>query len=294
MRSEAPDVPGSTPRVPRVTPTVIHTGLDFGEGPRWHDGRLWFSDFFRYGVFTLDGGVEERVVDVRGQPSGLGWLPDGRMLVVSMLDRRLLVWDGVRLETHADLSQVSEHECNDLVVAADGTAYVSSFGFDLNGGGEPRPTRMIVVSPDGEVRLGDDDVWFPNGSVITPDGVLIVGETFASRYTAYDLDGTGMPVNRRIWAEVEGLTPDGCCLDAEGRIWSADPVAKRVALVAEGGRVLEEIPTEQSAVACMLGGHDRRTLHILTSKGTKPERVAGAGTGRIETVRVEVPGVGLP
>ena len=272
MRSEAPDVPGSTPRVPRVTPTVIHTGLDFGEGPRWHDGRLWFSDFFRYGVFTLDGGVEERVVDVR----------------------RLLVWDGVRLETHADLSQVSEHECNDLVVAADGTAYVSSFGFDLNGGGEPRPTRMIVVSPDGEVRLGDDDVWFPNGSVITPDGVLIVGETFASRYTAYDVDGTGMPVNRRIWAEVEGLTPDGCCLDAEGRIWSADPVAKRVALVAEGGRVLEEIPTEQSAVACMLGGDDRRTLHILTSKGTKPERVAGAGTGRIETVRVEVPGVGLP
>jgi len=277
-----------------VTPTVIHTGLDFGEGPRWHDGRLWFSDFFRHGVFTLDGGVEDRVLDVPGQPSGLGWLPDGRLLVVSMLDRRLLVWDGETLDTHADLSAVSEHECNDLVVAPDGTAYVSTFGFDLHGGGEPRPTQMVVVSPDGAVRLGADDVWFPNGSVITPEGTLIVGETFASRYTAYDLDATGMPVNRRVWAEVEGLTPDGCCLDAEGRIWSADPVAKRVVLIAEGGRVIEEITTEQSAVACMLGGEDRRTLHILTSKGTKPERVAGAGTGRIETLRVEVPGVGLP
>ena len=277
-----------------MTPTIIHRGLDFGEGPRWHDGRLWFSDFFRHGVFTLDGDHEELVVEVPGQPSGLGWLPDGRLLVVSMLDKRLLVWDGERLAVHADLSAVSEHECNDLVVGADGTAYVSTFGFDLHGGAEPRPTRMVVVSPDGTVRVADDEVWFPNGSVITPEGRLIVGETFASRYTSYALDDTGMPVDRRIWAEVEGLTPDGCCLDAEGRIWSADPVARRVVLIEEGGRVVEEVATEQSAVACMLGGDDGRTLFILTSKGTKPERVAGAGTGRVETIRVEVPGAGRP
>lgn len=274
--------------------TIVHRGLDFGEGPRWHGNRLWFSDFFRHGVFTLDGDREKLVVEVPGQPSGLGWLPDGRLLVVSMLDRRLLVWDGAQLTEHADLAAVSEHECNDLVVGPDGTAYVSTFGFDLHGGAEPRPTRMVVVSPEGEVRVASDEVWFPNGSVITPEGRLIVGETFASRYTSYALDATGMPVDRRVWAEVEGLTPDGCCLDAEGRIWSADPVARRVVLIEEGGRVLHEIPTEQSAVACMLGGPDRRTLFILTSKGTKPDRVAGAGTGRIETVRVEVPGAGLP
>jgi sugar lactone lactonase YvrE len=277
-----------------MEPTIVLRGLDFGEGPRWHEGRLWFSDFFRHGVFTLDGDREDLVVEVPGQPSGLGWLPDGRLLVVSMLDRRLLVWDGAHLQEYADLTAVSEHECNDLVVGPDGTAYVSTFGFDLHGGAEPRPTRMVIVSPDGEVRVASDEVWFPNGSVITPEGRLIVGETFASRYTSYALDATGMPVDRRVWAEVEGLTPDGCCLDAEGRIWSADPVARRVVLIEEGGRVLHEIPTEQSAVACMLGGPDRRTLFILTSKGTKPERVAGAGTGRIETVRVEVPGAGLP
>ena len=274
--------------------TIVHRGLDFGEGPRWHGNRLWFSDFFRHGVFTLDGDREDLVVEVPGQPSGLGWLPDGRLIVVSMLDRRLLVWDGAQLAEHADLTAVSEYECNDLVVGPDGTAYVSTFGFDLHGGAEPRPTRMVVVSPEGEVRVASDEVWFPNGSVITPEGRLIVGETFASRYTSYALDATGMPVDRRVWAEVEGLTPDGCCLDAEGRIWSADPVARRVVLIEEGGRVLHEIPTEQSAVACMLGGPDRRTLFILTSKGTKPDRVAGAGTGRIETVRVEVPGAGLP
>jgi sugar lactone lactonase YvrE len=277
-----------------MEPTVVLRELDFGEGPRWHEGRLWFSDFFRHGVFTLDGDREDLVVEVPGQPSGLGWLPDGRLLVVSMLDRRLLVWDGAHLQEYADLTAVSEHECNDLVVGPDGTAYVSTFGFDLHGGAEPRPTRMVIVSPDGEVRVASDEVWFPNGSVITPEGRLIVGETFASRYTSYALDATGMPVDRRVWAEVKGLTPDGCCLDAEGRIWSADPVARRVVLIEEGGRVLHEIPTEQSAVACMLGGPDRRTLFILTSKGTKPERVAGAGTGRIETVRVEVPGAGLP
>ena len=274
--------------------TIVHRGLDFGEGPRWHGNRLWFSDFFRHGVFTLDGDREDLVVEVPGQPSGLGWLPDGRLLVVSMLDRRLLVWDGAQLAEHADLTAVSEHECNDLVVGPDGTAYVSTFGFDLHGGAEPRPTQMVVVSPEGEVRVASDEVWFPNGSVITPEGRLIVGETFASRYTSYALDATGMPVDRRVWAEVEGLTPDGCCLDAEGRIWSADPVARRVVLIEEGGRVLHEIPTEQSAVACMLGGPDRRTLFILTSKGTKPERVAGAESGRIEMVRVEVPGAGLP
>ena len=278
--------------------TVVHTGLDFGEGPRWHDGLLWFSDFFRHGVFTLDaGGTETRRWTVEARPSGLGWLPDGRLLIVSMADRRLLRAEGDRLVEHADLSDVSSHDCNDLVVGPDGTAYVSIFGFDLHADPpeEPRPTHLVVVSPGGEVRVTADELWFPNGAVITPDGAtLIVGESFGRRYSAYRIDATGMPIERRTWADLGDRVPDGCCLDAEGAIWFADPVGRRVVRVAEGGEVLDEVATDRSAVACALGGEDRRTLYVLTSKGTRPDRVAGAATGRIETVRVDVPGVGWP
>lgn len=278
--------------------TTLLTGLDFGEGPRWHDGRLWFSDFFRYGVFTVDErGVEERILTVEGRPSGIGWLPDGTMLVVSMADRRLLrVADG-RASTYVDLAAYSAYDCNDLVVGPDGTAYVSIFGFDLHAEPpmEPRPTHLIVVSPDGSVRVTEDELWFPNGAVITSDGtMLIVGESFGRRYSAFRLDSTGMPIDRRVWAELGSRVPDGCCLDAEGAIWFADPVNRAVTRVAEGGEVLEEIPTEQSAVACALGGDDRKTLFVLTSKGTNPARVAGTATGRIEMTRVDIAGVGLP
>lgn len=280
------------------TTTVVHTGLDFGEGPRWHDGLLWYSDFFRHGVFTLDAdGTETRRWTVEARPSGLGWLPDGRMLIVSMADRRLLRSEGDTLVVHADLSEVSSHDCNDLVVGPDGTAYVSIFGFDLHADPPegPRPTHLVVVSPDGEVRVTDDELWFPNGAVITPDGsTLIVGESFGRRYSTYRIDATGMPVDRRTWADLGDRVPDGCCLDAEGAIWFADPVGRRVVRVAEGGAVLDEVATDRSAVACALGGDDRRTLYVLTSKGTRPDRVAGAATGRVETVRVDVPGVGWP
>ncbi|MGA1344369.1 MAG: SMP-30/gluconolactonase/LRE family protein [Ilumatobacteraceae bacterium] len=278
--------------------TVALTGLDFGEGPRWHDSLLWYSDFFRHGVFTLDAeGNETRRWTVEARPSGLGWLPDGRMLIVSMADRRLLRSEGDRLVVHADLSDVSTHDCNDLVVGPDGTAYVSIFGFGLHDDPpeEPRPTHLVVVSPDGTVRTTADELWFPNGAVITPDGgTLIVGESFGRRYSAYRLDDSGMPVERRTWAELGDRVPDGCCLDAEGAIWFADPVGRRVVRVVEGGEVLEEVATDRSAVACALGGEDRRTLYVLTSKGTRPERVDGAGTGRVETVQVDVPGAGWP
>ena len=281
---------------PRLTTAL--TGLDFGEGPRWHADRLWFSDFYRYGVFTLDAdGVEERIWTVEGRPSGLGWMPDDTMLIVSMADRRLLRSDGDRLVTHADLSDFSTHDCNDLVVGPDGTAYVSIFGFDLHADppDEPCPTHLIVVSPDGTIRTTADDLWFPNGAVITPDGsTLIVGESFGRRYSAYSIDSTGMPVDRRTWADLGTRVPDGCCLDADGAIWFADPVNRAVTRVAEGGEILDEITTDRSAVACALGGVDRRTLHVLTSKGTSPSRVAGAATGRIETARVDVAGVGWP
>ena len=277
---------------------TVLTGLDFGEGPRWHDGALWFSDFFRHGVFTVDsGGVETRRWTVEGRPSGLGWMPDGSMLIVSMLDRLLLREQHGELSIYADLSGVSSHECNDLVVGSDGTAYVSIFGFDLHADPpvEPQPTHLVVVSPDGTIRVTDDELWFPNGAVITPDGeTLIVGESFGRRYSAFRLDSTGMPTERRVWADLGDRVPDGCCLDVDGAIWFADPVNREVTRVAEGGEILESIPTGQSAVACALGGEDRRTLYVLTSRGTKPSKVAGMATGRIEAATVDVPGVGLP
>ena len=280
------------------TTTIIHTGLQFGEGPRWHDGKLWFSDFFRYGVFTLDAeGREERVLTVEARPSGLGWLPNGDLLVVSMSDQKILRYDGSATTVHADLSAVSDHDCNDMVVGPDGTAYVSIFGFDLHADPpvEPEAAHLVVVSPDGTVRTGNKELMFPNGAVITPDGsTLIVGESYGRRYSAYTIAEDGMAVDHRVWADLDGLVPDGCCLDAEGAIWFADPVHKKVVRVKEGGEVLDDISTDQSAVACMLGGPNGTTLFVLTSKGTHPSRVDGTSTGRIETAEVSVPGAGWP
>ena len=279
-----------------TAPALLHTGLDFGEGPRWHDGALWFSDFYRHGVFTLVDGIETRVATVEGQPSGLGWMPDGTLLVVSMLDRRVLRMhaDG-SLSEHADLGSLAGWHCNDMVVARDGTAYVGNFGFDLESGATPEPAALIRVTPDGVASIAADDLLFPNGTVITPDGrTLIVGETFAGRYTAFTIAADGALTDRRTWAEMPGLVPDGCALDAAGGIWFADPVNHQVARVVEGGEVTDTISLHQGAFACALGGDDRRTLYILSAGGSTPDDAAGKASGEIHTVRVEHAGAGLP
>ena len=277
--------------------TTVLTGVDFGEGPRWHEGRLWFSDFYRGGVYTLDGeGNEELQLQLDDRPSGLGWMPDGTMLVVSMVNRCVLAVgvDG-RTRTHADLSGLAAGFCNDMVVAADGTAYVGNFGFDSERGAEFATAALIRVSPEGEVSEVAADLMFPNGAVITPDGsTLIVGETYGSQYTAWDIAGDGTLSNRRLWAKVEGSAPDGCCLDAEGGIWMADFIGGRVARVVEGGEITDEIATGEHAVACMLGGDDRRTLYILRSPSSDPRVLRGKGLSAILTARVAVPGAGLP
>ncbi len=277
--------------------TTVHTGIDFGEGPRWRDGRLWFSDFYRHGVFTLDAdGTETRRLTVEQRPSGLGWMPDGTMLVVSMTDRRVLAVspDG-DVRQHADLSGVATGHCNDMVVAADGTAYVGNFGFDSEGGGEFATAALARVAADGAVSVAAEDLMFPNGSVITPDGgTLIVGETYGSRYTAFDIAADGSLHNRRLWASVDGCAPDGCCLDAEGAIWMADFGGQRVARVLEGGEITESIPTDGAAVACMLGGDDGTTLHVLVSPASHPDEVSGRGLSSIVTTTVDIPGAGRP
>ncbi|MEM7140790.1 MAG: SMP-30/gluconolactonase/LRE family protein [Actinomycetota bacterium] len=277
--------------------TLVRSGIDFGEGPRWHDGKLWFSDFYRHGVFTLDAdGTETRVVTVDQQPSGLGWMPDGTMLIVSMLDHKVLALgaDG-ELREHADLSGVATGKCNDMVVAADGTAYVGNFGFDMDGGADFAVATLAGVRPDGSVFAAASDLRFPNGSVITPDGsTLIVGETFGSRYTAFTIADDGSLSDRRVWAKIERSFPDGCCLDAQGAIWMSDVSNRRFCRVHEGGEISETIEVDQLAVACMLGGDDGRTLHLLISPGAAPEDVDGRAGSVIMTTRVDVEAAGLP
>jgi sugar lactone lactonase YvrE len=277
--------------------TVVD-GLAFPEGPRWHDGRLFFSDQHARQVLALDpaGGVEE-IVRVEGQPSGLGWTPSGEMLIVSMIDRRLLRFDGggAALSEVADLSALATFHCNDMVVSADGRAYVGNFGFDLDGGERPRPATLVAVEPDGTARIAADEMRFPNGSVITPDGrTLIVGESVAGCLTAFTIATDGTLSDRRLWAQLHGAVPDGICLDAEDAIWLACPLTNRCLRVREGGEILEEIATERQAFACMLGGEDRRTLYICTSESGPPSVTTVTRRGRIQTRRVDVAGVGLP
>ena len=277
-------------------PTVVHTGIDFGEGPRWHDERLWFSDFYRRGIFSIGGDGERRELAVDDQPSGLGWLPDGTLLYVSMTAKRVMaVSPGGEPVVHADLSQIATHFCNDMVVSVDWHAYVGNFGFDLEHQAPFEAAYLAHVAPGGEVRRVEHPLAFPNGSVITPDGsTLIVGETFGGQYTAFDLDGDGHPANPRVWAAVPGASPDGCALDANGAIWMSDFVGQRFVRVHEGGEVSAEIPVDGAAVACMLGGPNGRTLYGFVSPGSHPDEVAGKGLTKIVAVEVDTPRAGCP
>ncbi len=276
---------------------IVAEDLAFGEGPRWHDGSLWWSDMHGKTVCRLVDGEAATVCHVPGRPSGLGWLPDGRMLVVSMTDRRVLRLepDG-RLATHADLSHLAPRRCNDMVVDREGRAYVGNFGFELDGVEKPRTTVLILVEPDGSARIAADELLFPNGAVITPDGkTLVVGETMAGRLTAFDVAADGGLSNRRLWAELpNGAWPDGICLDADGAIWVASPTTADCLRVREGGEVLQRIETGRGAYACMLGGADRRTLFICTADSHDPDRQADERNARIEAFVVETPGAGLP
>jgi len=274
-------------------------GLAFPEGPRWHDGALWLSDFYQRRVLrvTADGEIQA-VVDVPGQPSGLGWLPDGRLLVVSMNDRRLLRLDGNTLVQAADLSDLAPWPCNDMLVDGQGRAYIGSFGFDLQARAPFAPANLLMVTPEGRVQVVARDMHFPNGTVLTPDGrTLIVAESYGQRLTAFDVGAGGTLANRRVWAQLagKGIGPDGICLDAEGAIWVASPVSRELLRVRQGGEVTDRIPTEGQAVACMLGGGDRRTLFVLTGRVlVTPEQSLADRSGMVWKTRVPVPGAGLP
>ncbi len=280
---------------------VLLDGLTFTEGPRWRDGkgqpgRLWFSDFYSHRVLTVDlEGNVETVAEVAQQSSGLGWTPDGTLLVVSMLDKRLLAIENGEQRVVAELSDYAGGPCNDMVVDAKGRAYVGNFGFDATQGEQFRTTVMVRVDPDGSTSVAADELAFPNGTVITPDGrTLIVAETFAGRLTAFDVGDDGSLSNRRVWAQIEGVFPDGICLDAEGAIWVANAAGHSVLRVFEGDRIERTISVgEQTAYACMLGGPERKTLFVCTCSGSGAD-VAQKTDGRIETINVDVAGAGLP
>jgi sugar lactone lactonase YvrE len=294
--------------------TVLLEGGAFFEGPRWRDGRWWVSDMYRCAVFAVTpAGDEERLLDVEGQPSGLGWLPDGDLLVVSMRDHRLLRRRGDgSITEHADLSGVCTGVLNDLVVDAHGRAWVGDFGFDLMAFDDPVPASLKRVDPDGSVTVAADGLLFPNGALVTADGnTLIVGETLANRFTAFTIDGEGALCDRRVWAQLGPevrlgpaidtleqlrVAPDGCTLDAQQHIWAADGIGGRCIRVAHGGDIVDEIraPEGLGIFACMLGGDDGRTLLLCCAPDYFEANRRDTREAVLLTTRVEVPHAGLP
>jgi sugar lactone lactonase YvrE len=279
-------------------PESFFRGLDFGEGPRWHEGRLWVSDFYANSVRSFGPTGDARVeVLLDDQPSGLGWLPSGELLVVAMTSKqvRRVGLDG-DVVLHADLSSIATGICNDMVVAPSGIAYVGNFGFDADDPGAGiRNARLAMVRPDGSTSVAAEEMQFPNGSVIAPDGrTLIVGESIGARYTAFTIDGDGALSDRRTWAETPGRAPDGCALDEEGAIWMADVATGDCFRIAEGGDVLGHVSASQPIFACALGGEDRRDLYLITAPAFGAAPCAGKGLGTIEVIRVDVPGAGWP
>lgn len=287
-----------------LTPFV--SGLAFPEGPRWHDGALWCSDIADGKVLRISAqGQVSVVADGLQRPSGLGWLPDGRLLLVAGEQRQLWRREGDAWAMHADLSGMVPASCNDMVVDPQGRAYVGNWGFDYEAGDKPANTVLVCVDRDGRSRVVANELAFPNGTVITPDGsTLIVAETFASRLSAFDISGDGSLSGRRVWASIEGASPDGICLDAEGAIWLASPPSGEVIRVLEGGVVTHRIKVAGDAVACMLGGADRRSLFVLSTRlfervdGRRRfngvQRLRELRAGRIDLLRVDVPGAGWP
>lgn len=289
----------------------LHAGGIFFEGPRWHDGFWWVSDFYTRLVSRIStSGAVETIVEVPGQPSGLGWLPDGSLVVSSMLDHTVLRLADGRLTVLADLSEHCGGYLNDLVVDSVGHVFVGDFGFDLHAGATPQPTTLKRVDPDGTVTVVADDLHFPNGSVVTPDGTtLIVGETFGNRCTAWDLSPDGALSRRREWArfgpdiDFAGnvaaqlvVAADGCALDAEGHLWVADAFGGRAIRVAPGGAIVDEIraPDAMGIFACALGGESGRTLLLCAAPTDRQVGPGGPQDGVLFITDVAVPSAAMP
>lgn len=280
-----------------TTPQTLLTGLMIGEAPRWHDGRLWFSNWGAQEVIAVDlGGTSEVGARVPTTvPFCSDFLPDGRLLIVSGREGILLCMepDG-SLVTHADLTGLADSPWNEIVVDGRGNAYINNTGFDFPVGAFA-PGIIALVTPDGSVRQVADGVAFPNGMVVTPDNAtLILAESYSNRLTAFDIAADGSLSNRRVWADLDGGVPDGICLDAENAIWYGDVPNKGCVRVREGGEVLQRIELDRGCFACMLGGEDRRTLFMMAAKWLGPENMTDEPRGQVLTVAAPASGVGWP
>jgi sugar lactone lactonase YvrE len=292
--------------------TTLIDGLSFTECPRWRNGRLYFTDRHTRQVLAVtQDGATETYARTPGLPCGLGFLPDGRLLITSMLDRKILrrEHDGSIVE-HADVSHLAPWQLNDMLVDRQGRAWAGNFGFDLNGGAPARNTVLICVTPDGVSSVVAEELGFPNGMVLTPDGrTLIVAETTMNRLSAFDIIGDSLG-ERRTWAafgpppttddvsqilEQADVLPDGICLDAEGAVWVADVLKHRVIRVTEGGKILDELKTDDGCMfACMLGGEDGRTLFACAAPTIDDTELSANHRASILMTRVQVPHAGLP
>ncbi len=263
---------------------TLMTGLAFGESPRWHDDRLWFSDWGAQEVIAVDlEGKSEVITRIQSFPFCIDFLPDGRLLVVSARDQLLLRMepDG-SLVTHANLTSLSDHPWNEIVVDGRGNAYLNNIGFDFPGG-EFATGIIALVTPDGSTRQVADGVAFPNGMVVTPDNAtLILAESYGKRLTAFDIAADGGLSNRRVWADLNA-------------IWYGDVPNKRCVRVREGGEVLQTIDLDRGCFACALGGADKRTLFLVATEWSGTTSMAGgARTGQVLVVEAPAPGVGWP
>lgn len=290
---------------------VVAEGFSYLECPRWHEGRLWLSDFYQHEVVAISSdGTREVMARVPQQPSGLGFLPDGRALIVSMRDRKVLRREhSGELALHADLMHLAPWHLNDMIVDAKGRAYVGNFGWDLMSGAPAQTTCLIRVDPDGRASVAADDLMFPNGTGITADGkTMIISESFAGRLSAFDIATDGTLSGRRVWAQLGDVptefhgdipdtvsVPDGLCLDAEGAVWVADAIRHCVVRVAEGGRELDRVSTGDMGVyACMLGGADGRTLYLCAAPSFVESERKDTQDAKVLSTRVKVPHAGLP
>jgi sugar lactone lactonase YvrE len=277
-------------------PRILMTGIALGESPRWHDGRLWFSDWGAQQVIAVTpDGESEVIVRVPTFPFCIDWLPDGRLLIVSGGDGLLLRREpDDSLATHADLTSLAAPPWNDIVVDGRGNIYVNNLGFAFGTGAEFAPGTIIVVTPDGAARQVADGLAFPNGMVVSPDNAtLIAAESYGNRLTAFDIAADGSLSNRRVWAEIPGDHPDGICLDVENAVWYGDVGSSRCVRVREGGEVLQTVDLDRGCFACMFGGADRKTLYMVAAKW--PDAMSdGERTGLVLTVDAPAPGAGWP
>jgi sugar lactone lactonase YvrE len=273
------------------------SGLVFGESPRWHEDRLWFSDMGAREVIAVDlAGTSEVVARVPTGLSGIGFLPDGRLLIVAEGDGVLLRRepDGA-LVTYADLTTLARTFWNDLVVDGRGNAYVDNVGFNFATGEAFAPGSLALVTPDGAARQVADGLAFPNGMAVTPDNAtLIVAESYGAQLTAFDIAADGGLSNRRVWADLPGAHPDGICLDAENAVWYGDVPARQCVRVHEGGEVLQTIELDRGCFACALSGAKKGTLFLMAAEFSNAASMAGTRTGQVLTTEAPAPGAGWP